>query len=66
MKGILSPVYYNNFIKLCISMRILLCPKYLIHIDLVEQMLINFVEKGKLLYGESFPVYNMHQHVHNF
>ena len=45
-------------------MRILLCPKYLNHIDLDERMLIKFVDKGKILYEESFPVYNVHQLVH--
>ena len=59
LKGVLKTAHYNNFLTLCIAIRLLLVPTDQ-NISNAEQLLEKFVEEFGKLYGAHTLVYNIH------
>ncbi|KAF8784478.1 hypothetical protein HNY73_010152 [Argiope bruennichi] len=65
LKNLLSHDCYAHFLSLHIAIRIL-SNKVCIaeHLPYARQLLLNFVKKGRSLYGPEFLVYNVHNLIH--
>lgn len=65
LKGILRPDLFEHFMALSVASSILACPKLVkVHNGYAGRLLNYFVKQGCLLYGDTFPVYNVHSLVH--
>ena len=63
--GVLEKQYYDHFLLLVSSIRILSHPKDCIHNnDCTAEMLTEFVEKFSVLYGQQYVSYNVHSLLH--
>nr|XP_018907290.1 PREDICTED: uncharacterized protein LOC109037206 isoform X1 [Bemisia tabaci] len=67
LKSVLEKKKYENFLVLSVAMRILLCPTLVLQdgfIQYARQLLLNFVEAFKILYGTQFITHNFHNLIH--
>jgi hypothetical protein len=61
---ILPKPFYDNFLNLCLAMRILLSENQISNVENARAMLKRFVNSSIKLYGLSFLSYNVHSLVH--
>lgn len=65
IKGVVSDDIYNNFIVLCVAIRILLSPSmHKTFNDYADQLLRYFVSTFRTLYGIQHMTYNIHGLIH--
>lgn len=65
LQNILPKEYLEHFNVLSCAIRILCHPKhYLIYNDYAKDLLIYFVQKFKMLYGEEYVTWNVHNLIH--
>ena len=67
LKQILRPAFYEHFMTLSVAMCILVSARLSSEADRIEyarELLLYFVQQGKLLYGNEFLVYNVHGLLH--
>lgn len=63
-KAIVSRDFYQNFLKFAIAMRLLNSDNQENNLDFIKNLLIQFVEQSKIIYGKCFISYNVHNLVH--
>jgi hypothetical protein len=64
-RNILKPEHYNNYLDLCMAIRLLSHKEnYRTRNTQAKQLLIKFVRDFRLLYGEGLVVYNIHLLIH--
>jgi hypothetical protein len=65
LKPFLSESHYENFVYLCVAMRILHSESYCrTHIEYARELLSCFVDNSIELYGRHFVTYNAHMLLH--
>lgn len=65
LKGVLRDDLYNHFLYLSVAISILVSPALANnHSKFAHELLVDFVENAKSLYGEPFLVYNVHSLLH--
>jgi len=64
LKDILPNDSYNNFLALCISMRILLCENNHHYLNFTRELLKYFVESFQYIYGVKYVSQNVHGLLH--
>ena len=65
LKEIIRPELYSHFLSLSVASRILVSPTLVkSHWQYASELLVYFVEQGRVLYGKEFIVYNVHSMIH--
>lgn len=65
LKNELSKDYFNNFLCLALATRILCSIKLIArYLKYAQLLLLHFVNKFKILYGEEYIAYNIHNLIH--
>ena len=67
LKNNLSSIHYNNFLLLNFALALLMSEKLtnnMQNIELSRFLFHKFIVEGIILYGEAFPVYNVHSLLH--
>ena len=65
LKEIIRPELYSHFLSLSVASRILVSPTLVkSHWQHASELLVYFVEQGRVLYGKEFIVYNVHSMIH--
>ena len=65
LKGILNDQLYDHFMLLFVALRILMSPQLAVnYCDYANELLVKFVNDGKVLYGTELLVYNVHSLTH--
>lgn len=65
LKGKLKPTQYMHFLSLSCAIRILCNTKLsVMHNDYAKELLVYFVKKYKILYGEQYISHNVHNLIH--
>ena len=65
LKEIIRPELYSHFLSLSVASRILVSPTLVkSRWQYASELLVYFVEQGRVLYGKEFIVYNVHSMIH--
>lgn len=64
LKDNADPLIYKNYVYLQCAITICLCDNYRHYLPLAEELIKNFVEDYKIIYGPSMISYNVHQLLH--
>ena len=67
MKDILQKKYYNHFLLLSHSLSLLISKKYVdifSNITIARHLIFQFINTGRILYGDAFINYNVYSLIH--